>query len=182
MKYYTSDLHLQHTNVLKYDERPFSTIEEHDLAVIDIINQTVWVDDQLYILWDISWKANKSIDRLSKIKCRNIYFLIGNHDFSNFIKIYEKLWWTNLWLMHIDNESNVVLCHYPMEEWYHSNHKDLGRYIHIHWHSHWNSIQRYGRIDVWLTFKDVKTPLSLNTIKSIVSDIDEWIPFHAKQI
>lgn len=41
MKRYISDLHLNHNNVLKYDNRRFVDIEAHDQAVIDNINISV---------------------------------------------------------------------------------------------------------------------------------------------
>lgn len=162
MKWYTSDLHLQHTKVLKYDNRPFNTIEEHDQTIINIINKTVWVNDELYILWDISWRADKSIELLKTIKCKNIFFLKWNHDFSKNIKLYEDIWWTNLWLMHIDKQAKVVLSHYPIEEWYHARHKDWEWYIHLHWHSHWNWRKIDNRYDVWLTFKEIWMPVNLD--------------------
>lgn len=182
MKYYISDLHLQHENVLKYDDRPFSNIDAHDMTIINIINHTVWVDDKLYILGDISWKANKNIELLKAIQCKNVYFVQGNHDFTKYLKLYEELWRTNLWNMHIDKEDNVVLCHYPMEERFHSHHKEDKRFIHIHWHSHWNSMQRKWRIDVGLTFKDVTKPLSIEQIRNIIKDIDKWLKFNARKI
>jgi len=169
MKYYISDLHLQHNNVLKYDNRPFDTIEEHDKTIIDNINKIVGKDDELYILWDIAWKANKALEDLGRIKCKNVSFIQGNHDFSKYLKLYEKLWWTNLWLMHIDKDAKVVLCHYPMDEWFHSRHKDDWQFIHIHWHSHWNSEKKKNRLDVSITFKPFNKPLSLEDIKDIVS-------------
>jgi len=167
-KRYTSDLHLQHNNILKYDNRPFNSIEEHDEHIVEVINEYVNKDDQLYILWDICWKPNKWIETLKEIKCNNVFFIQGNHDFTKYLKIYENLWWTNLWLMHIDKEAKVVLCHYPMEEWFHSHHKEDGRFFHIHGHSHWNSIRRKWRIDVGLTFKDMWRPVTLEEIKEIL--------------
>ena len=50
MKRYTSDLHLNHKNILKYDKRPFNSIEEHDKGIIDNINSLVKETDELYIL------------------------------------------------------------------------------------------------------------------------------------
>jgi calcineurin-like phosphoesterase family protein len=168
MKFYISDLHLQHTNVLKYDNRPFDNIEEHDKQVIENINSVVGSTDELYLLWDISRKANKSIENLARIKCKNVFFLQGNHDFSKYLKIYEKLWWTNLWLCHLDKDAKVMLCHYPMDEWFHSRHKEPDTYINIHWHSHWNSRAIKNRIDVWMTFNPINKPLSLDNIKEMV--------------
>ena len=182
MKYYISDLHLNHENILKYDWRPFRDIDTHDQSVIEIINQTVWVSDSLYILWDISWRWNKSLETLAKIKCKNIFFTIWNHDFTKYFRQYERLWRINLWHLYIDKVDNIVLCHYPMEEWYHSSHKEDWRFIHIHWHSHWNSKQKRGRVDVWMNFKDVWRPLSLDEIKMIIISIDNWWKFNAKKM
>ena len=168
MKWYTADLHLKHDNVLVYDERPFDTIEEHDNAVIDSINYVCGKDDSLYILWDISWKGNKSIELLKTIKCKNIFFTPWNHDFSKYVRKYEEeLWWTNIGLMHIDKEAKVVLSHYPIEERYHSRHKDWEGYLHIHWHSHGNWRKILNRIDVWMTFKDYDRPVSLEELLTI---------------
>lgn len=164
MKRYTSDLHLKHDNILKYDNRPFNNIKDHDNYIIDSINYNVKSDDELYILGDISWKANQSIELLSTIKCKTVYFLQGNHDFSKFCKLYEELWWTNLWLLYHDKDAKLVLSHYPLEEWYKSRHKNNEHYLHLHWHSHWNSRKIDNRIDVWLTFKPIWRPISLDEI------------------
>lgn len=162
MKRYISDLHLNHKNVLKYDNRRFVDIEAHDQAVIDNINQMVWVNDSLYILWDIAWKLDHRVKSLVKtIRCKNICFLEWNHDFSKSIKFYESIGWVNLWLMYIDKDAKVVLSHYPIEERYHSRHKDGEWYIHLHWHSHWNSIIRENRIDVSFFMANLLSPICL---------------------
>lgn len=162
MKRYISDLHLNHTNVLQYDNRPYADIISHDETIINNINNVVNSDDKLYILWDIARKLDSRVKELIKtIKCKNIYFLEGNHDFSRYTKYYESLWWINLWLMYIDKESNVVLSHYPLEERYHSRHHDDGLYIHLHGHSHGNSVIRENRIDVSFYMANLQIPICL---------------------
>lgn len=34
MDYFISDLHMGHKNVLGFDHRPFTSIEEHDAAIV----------------------------------------------------------------------------------------------------------------------------------------------------
>ena len=65
---------------MRYDNRPFNTIEVHDIQVIENINSVVGRDDELYILWDIAWKANKALEDLSNIRCKNVFFIQWNHD------------------------------------------------------------------------------------------------------
>ena len=55
MNYFISDLHLGHKNVLKFDNRPFINIEEHDKTIIDNWNSKVNDNDDVYVLGDISW-------------------------------------------------------------------------------------------------------------------------------
>lgn len=54
MNYFISDLHIGHTNVLSFDNRPFKSIEEHDEALIKNWNSVVGMDDDVYLLGDIS--------------------------------------------------------------------------------------------------------------------------------
>lgn len=50
MNYFISDLHLGHKNVLKFDNRPFINIEEHDKTIIDNWNNKVNDNDDVYVL------------------------------------------------------------------------------------------------------------------------------------
>lgn len=52
--YFIADLHFGHKNCLSYDARPFTTIEEHDQALINNWNSVVCIDDDVWILGDIS--------------------------------------------------------------------------------------------------------------------------------
>lgn len=55
MNYFISDLHFGHKNILKFDNRPFLNIEQHDKAIIENWNNVVGEDDDVYVLGDISW-------------------------------------------------------------------------------------------------------------------------------
>ena len=54
MKFYTSDLHFDHLNILKFEpeSRPFNTIDEMNEALIKKWNDKVKQDDEVYILGD----------------------------------------------------------------------------------------------------------------------------------
>lgn len=79
MNYFISDLHLGHKNCLKFDNRPFNTIEEQNDFIIKNWNKTITNLDDVYILGDISWyDANKTIDIFSRLNGR-LHLIKGNH-------------------------------------------------------------------------------------------------------
>ena len=62
-QYFISDTHFGHKNILKLDNRNFKTIEEHDNTLIKNWNNAVGIDDDVFILGDISWyNATKTIE------------------------------------------------------------------------------------------------------------------------
>ena len=54
-RFFISDLHFSHANILKYDNRPYSDIVEHDKGLIERWNSVVTDEDEVYILGDIGW-------------------------------------------------------------------------------------------------------------------------------
>lgn len=51
-----------------------------DQVILDRINETVGVDDTLYILGDFTFRGGKPTDYLSRIICRDVHLVMGNHD------------------------------------------------------------------------------------------------------
>jgi calcineurin-like phosphoesterase family protein len=84
--FFTADTHFGHTNILEFTERPFTSIQEHDEALIDNINKAVGKRDFLYHLGDFCFASTArqqvifAKEILSKIRCKNIHLILGNHD------------------------------------------------------------------------------------------------------
>lgn len=53
--YLISDMHFGHPNIIKYENRPFSSVEEMDAAIMNNWNATVGKDDKVFILGDVSF-------------------------------------------------------------------------------------------------------------------------------
>lgn len=132
--FFTSDLHLGHKNVIGFTNRPFLSIEEMNERLIKNINKTVGYNDDLYILGDVAYRANKgkTLDLLKSINCRHLHLILGNHDkdYSNdgifeSIDIYKEIEYD-------ENQLPLVLFHYEIKEW---NRKLYGA-IHLHGHIH----------------------------------------------
>jgi calcineurin-like phosphoesterase family protein len=82
MLYFTSDHHFWHTNIIKYCNRPFVSVEEMNEALIQNWNDLVLPEDEVYYLGDFSMAARPVeiyTSRLNGIK----YLVPGNHDFCH---------------------------------------------------------------------------------------------------
>ena len=81
MIYLISDLHLDHKNIIKYCNRPFSSAEEMNRTIIDNWNEVVKEDDFVYLVGDLAFGRKKTkIQYWLKKLNGNVILLIGNHD------------------------------------------------------------------------------------------------------
>lgn len=176
MIYFTSDLHFFHENVIKYANRPFSTIEEMNHTLIENWNHTICADDDVYILGDVTMKGVEYATKaLSQLKGRK-YLIKGNHDrfaqskqfdtnLLEWIKDYHELSYHN---------NRFILFHYPIEEW---NGYFRGT-IHLHGHQHnhadynLNNLQNHIRkFDVGVDANNM-CPVSIEDIITFFSTIE----------
>lgn len=79
--FFTSDLHFGHENVLHFDKRPFSSVEEMDAELVRRWNAKVGKGDLVYVLGDLIWRT-RTDDAPTLIKSLNgqIILIKGNHD------------------------------------------------------------------------------------------------------
>jgi len=122
--WFTSDQHFGHFNIIKYCERPFSSIQEHDEELIKNHNEVVGKQDIIIHAGDFTLINNKERvykDYINRLKGNHV-FLRGSHDYwlpKSTQSIFEK---------EIDGHF-IVVCHYAMRVWA---------------RSHWNSFMVYG--------------------------------------
>ncbi len=147
---YISDLHFSHANIIGYDNRPFSSVDEMDNAMISLWNETVSAKDEVYVLGDFCWSQTyedweKIISQLNG----KIFIIKGNHDRSNILKRLEKKGFITGWSHQeiiSDGENKVVLNHSPMP-FFVNEFKDNWAHLygHVHVSFDWNmtlNIQR----------------------------------------
>ena len=78
---FTSDLHFGHENILRFDNRPFSTTDEMDAELIRRWNAKVDRGDLVYVLGDMIWKSkNDEAFRIIQSLNGQIILIRGNHD------------------------------------------------------------------------------------------------------
>lgn len=115
MIYFTSDLHLGHENVLRFNNRPFDSVEEMNHTLIENYNSVVGAEDTVYILGDLAYRiplteANELIACLNGRK----HLLKGNHDKNYDTGLFEEI--VDYKQIH-DYDRHFILMHYPMLSW-----------------------------------------------------------------
>ena len=120
MIYYTSDLHIGHENIIRLCKRPYSNDREMGVDLIRRWNNKVTANDTVYILGDMFFRYEDIEVVKTTLKQLNGKKILikGNHDnFLNQIK-WQDYFSTVKDIMKIkDNGRDVVLMHYPIEEW-----------------------------------------------------------------
>ncbi len=141
MNYYISDTHFGHRNVIAFDGRPFSDIDEMDTTLIANWNSRVKADDDVWILGDFCFKAEKDPSYYLKKLNGKKHLIIGNHDKETLIseKACEHFVSMDKMLHIEDCNKHIVLCHFPIADW---NGRYRGAY-HIYGHIHNNNTEVY---------------------------------------
>jgi len=85
-----SDTHFGHYNIIRYSNRPFTTVNEMNDAMLTNWNETVKPDDIVWHLGDVYFKNPEIIPKLYGHK----NLILGNHDSGkdqNLLNNFEKI-------------------------------------------------------------------------------------------
>ena len=144
--YFSSDWHLGHTNVIKYDNRPFKTVEEMDHAIISNVTKPLKKGNSLYYLGDFaltrSINAMEGYMKALAYTEANLFFIRGNHDKKEHIKLYQTYgtYFGEQKKIKIPDAQadngvrEIVLNHYAMRVWDKSHWGSWHLYGHSHHH------------------------------------------------
>ena len=159
MRFFTSDLHFGHANIIKYCNRPFADVDEMNYALIRNWNHVVAPDDEVIVLGDFAMgKINETLPIAHQLNGTK-YLVPGNHDRcwsghpekkrKGWVERYEDVGFTILSneLMLYPDTTPTMLCHFP----YVGDSHDSDRYVahrpedhgvtllHGHVHDEWNT-------------------------------------------
>lgn len=173
MIYFSSDLHFSHQRNFLYEPRGFSSIEEHDAAIIKNWNEIVTPVDEVFVLGDLVMNdAEAGIKKLAQLNGQlNIVF--GNHDTTRKIGLYEELPNTTLvgWSTLIKSGKwSFYLCHFPTMV---DNFEEKHKFYCLHGHTHDRNKFQFIKnccYNVALDAHDNK-PISIEQIKADLREI-----------
>jgi calcineurin-like phosphoesterase family protein len=146
--FFTSDFHLFHKNVLKFDNRPFTDVDEMHVELEKRWNEVVGTNDTVIYLGDLSFARREDKDYVKGIMHSlngTIHYVLGNHDDRDEIeKIgrfesvsdYLEIKLAHYGVTGLGPRIETLFCcmHYPIYSW---NKKHHGS-IHLHGHCHGN--------------------------------------------
>ena len=130
-KFYIADLHFGHKNIIRYDNRPFTSVKEMDDTLIKNWNSVVSSDDTVYILGDLGWYNNDRLTAIMYSLNGHKILIKGNHDSmsTNLYMAFDKV---VDYLEINDNGTKVVMSHYPMPFWNGQFRDSVHLYGHVH--------------------------------------------------
>lgn len=132
--FYIADLHFGHKNIIRYDNRPFSTIEEMDDRLIKNWNEVVGAEDTVFILGDIGWYEDEKLATIFENLKGTKILIKGNHDSiapeSRLARCFQEI--TDYKEYYLSKKSKVILSHYPIPFWNGQFRDSIHLYGHIH--------------------------------------------------
>lgn len=155
--------HFGHERIIGLAKRPFSSMQNMDMHMIDRWNAKVKATDIVWHLGDFAFAKHAGyFEWLNGVKC----LVIGNHDH---VEALQLPWHrTEYTVVEKFNGVQFHLHHYPLAEWQ-GFHKKA---IHLHSHTHGNLANIPGRMDVGVERMDY-APISVEEIMEH-PDIKEW--------
>lgn len=127
MIFFSADQHWYHLNVIRYCNRPYSSVEEMNEDMVSKWNSVVGPQDSVYVLGDVSL-AFRPVEVFSPRLNGTRFLVPGNHDWchsyhkkgrkdlNKWIDRYSYCGWNVLpeqTTLTIDGIGEINLCHHP---------------------------------------------------------------------
>jgi len=141
MIWFLSDPHFGCAKLVENTRTEFGNVDEHDNYLLMMINGMVKDNDTLVIIGDFC--KEKPGRYRPKLKCKNIFFVLGNHDKECKIKaVFGGNVWTRR-MVKLSGGQKVLCDHHPACFWDGCHNGTYHAYGHIH-----NSEEREAMMDL----------------------------------
>lgn len=110
---YISDLHFGHSNVIRFDRRPFESVYEMNDKLIENWNSTVKNGDRVFILGDFIWEKESHWEDYLKELSGHKILIRGNHDIKEMTQKTRSYFDDVKDYKEVDDDGyHIILCHY----------------------------------------------------------------------
>lgn len=196
--FFSSDWHIGHESVLKYDSRPFTDINHMSRVLINNYNSVVPDDGLCYLLGDMGLCSNDTLKKvISKLNGTKV-LILGNHDggiqamlnagfdavmhSSSIFIANKRVTMTHCPLRGIEREKSDNMA--PGENWHgESRHKQYsieahdGFHLHGHIHSHPDRKEKSLRV----LDRQMDVGVVANKYRPVsISEIESWIALYGR--
>jgi calcineurin-like phosphoesterase family protein len=176
--FFTSDHHFGHTNILKFCNRPFASIDEMNEVLIQRWNEKIGIADDVYHLGDFALTTNEQCKEIIDQLNGNIHLIVGNHEGSALNHRKRFKWVKEYFELKVQDETcangvqRIILFHYAMRVW----RGDYRGAWHLYGHSHNNLPDKEDALafDVGVDCHNFY-PLAYHDVKAIMSN-KKWKP------
>ena len=157
MYFFTADQHYGHQNIIRFCDRPFSTVEEMDAELVKRHNEVVGEDDTVIHAGDFAFRNARSVQTYIDELCGRHIFVRGSHDRWMDETVRDIL------ELKIEDQF-LVVCHYALRTWPRSHFNSWQ----LHGHSH-GQLEPVGKQwDVGVDNNDYY-PVSFERIREIMA-------------
>lgn len=113
--WFSSDLHLNHSKIIEYCNRPFSNVEEMNETLINNWNRVVKPEDIVFCLGDVALGGSSAWNTLIPKLKGKIHLVLGNHDIRNWRNSYSNLFESVSEQLTVEiDKKTFILTHFPL--------------------------------------------------------------------
>lgn len=131
--YFIGDTHFGHKDVITYECRPFSSVEEMDNELIARWNNVVMPEDTVFMIGDFSFYDQAETKQICQKLKGNKILILGNHDIPS-EEYYRQCGFSSVYSYPIVFQDFWLLSHKPL---YLNKHMP---YVNIYGHVHGNEM------------------------------------------
>ena len=167
MRYFISDLHMGHLDIIDFERTDFSTIEEHDNYIANFMNslsKKLKPGDEVWNLGDYGLVDYLYFTDWIRQAGAKAYYMYGNHDRQSDLPIFEK-YFDQVFLYPVFLSQKLVVSHFPVAVY-----PDT---INVHGHCHQSKLKDINHVCVSIHVINYQ-PLTDKSLDSIYSKLPKF--------